>query len=163
MEEPGKEEEDKLTEINISNIEKDTERLKLAKQLTAELEVNDLPNENPDDDNLSKYTSETEKGVKVLDSTTNINRKAIFHDLGRIKSWRESLDKPRDGDDRALSPESPIIEENTSIMEQNIATVLGELPDVNGGDDGISHGAARRLTELENKINRKHTLSGKNT
>ena len=153
-----------LMEINISNIQRDTERLRLAKQLTAT--EDDMTATTPkDDDNLSHYTTETEEGVKVLDTTSSINRKAIFHDLGRLKSWRESVDKEKEDGGRSndLSLEETINEEH---MEKNIDSLLGELPDVGGCEGGgkifeVSGGAEKKLCELENKINSRHLNMGK--
>ena len=43
------------------------------------------------DDDLSHYTLDTESGLKVLDTTYSINRKAIFHDFDRLKKLKESV------------------------------------------------------------------------
>ena len=164
MEEKEAEYNETLMEINISNIRRDTERLKIAKQLTIDAQEDEPSSSAPkDDDNLDNYTLETEEGVKVLDSTSSINRKAIFHDLGRIKSWRESLDKPKeDGGHDGLSLQETISEEHASIiMEKNIDSVLGELPDLHDKTSCVSDGAEKRLCEIENKINCKHLDVGK--
>lgn len=142
----------KLTKTNITSIEKDTERLRKLKE---ESNVDDVNFEN-DDDDLSEYTH-MEDGVKILNDTSTINRKAIFHDLDRIKHWRESMDKEKD-----VLPEKPTEQcekHFTPIMEKNVDEILNQLPSV-GTDVVESDASVKRLEEIEGKLKRGYTLDG---
>ena len=115
-----------LTKTNIEGIEKDAERLRIFRQ-NSKCESGDV-HFNEDVDDLANYTHE-EDGVKVLDDTTTINRKAIFHDLNRLKNWRLSVDK-----ERQLDPGSEKSDESEkqfeTINENNIDEILNQLPDI---------------------------------
>ena len=148
-----------IDKTNIESINKDAERLK---------SLNTSKNDDRDDfhedvDDLSKYTH-IEDGVKVLKDTTSINRKAIFHDLDRLKHWRESMDQ-----DNANKTDSKVNEDNQTadttnlepIMEKNIDLILNQLPDVHisGDDKGSTDSrASEKLNQIEAKIKRRYTL-----
>jgi len=102
--------------------------------------------------------------VQVLKDTTSINRKAIFHDLDRLKHWRESMDQ-----DNVNKTDSKVNEENQTVgtvnlepvMEKNIDRILNQLPDVqfSGDDKGSTDSkASEKLDQIEAKIKRRYTL-----
>ena len=154
-----------LVEININNIKKDEERLKVAKQVSQHFEDQTIieSDENTDIDDLAKYSHEEDDGVKVLDNTTVINRKAIFHDLYRLKHWRESMDQGSEeisGLKQHSTLSSPEESVTVPVMEQNIDLILNSLPDVQGNDASDDAAAIEKLNELENKLERKYSLQG---
>lgn len=156
-------EEIKLTETNIESINRDAEKLRnVNKQITSS-EAND----DDVDDGLSNYTDVQEDGVSILKDTTAINRKAIFHDLNRLKKWRESVDQQRDSDDTNSNTSVSRSNSQTAtvepIMEKNIDSILDKLPDVVGGGEdkgSFDSKAVEKLYELEDKIRRSYTLDG---
>lgn len=145
----------KLIEDNINNIKKDEERLKLAKQASLKTE-DKYADEGTDIDDLSKYTHVAD-GVKVLNDTSSINRKAIFHDLDRIKHWRESMEKTSPEPTKMSSSVDNTITEEP-IMDQNVDLILNSLPAVDQGTSHNEEAAVKKLDELQQKLERKYSL-----
>ena len=108
-----------------------------------------------------------EDGVSILKDTTSINRKAIFHDLNRLKHWREAVDQ--ESIDNTTNTDSSSHETTQTfepIMEKNIDSILDKLPDVieTGRVDkgSVDSKAAEKLNQLEHKLESKYTLDRKN-
>ena len=146
-----------LTDMNIKSIEKDTQRIRTASRPA----INDLVEDDIDD--LSKYTNEDD-GVKVLQDTTSINRKAIFHDLNRLKHWRQSMDqsKPEKNEKEIddLPEKEPVF---TPIMESNMDLILNSMPDVKvddeGGDESNEKAAIEKLNIIEKKLSKQYSMT----
>jgi len=151
----GDNQEDMLSEINIASIKKDEEKLKLLKAQT----IDESETTNTDNDDISVYTHVTDGGVKVLNDTSSINRKAIFHDLDRLKHWRESVDHDKESS-KSVDILATQKEELQPVMDKNIDTILNNLPDIDHETTNIQL-AAEKLNELELKIARKYSLNRK--
>lgn len=148
------------TDVNIQCIEKDTERIRTLSKIESE-KNNDKQQFKDDVDDLSKYTHD-EDGVKVLNDTTSINRKAIFHDLDRLKHWRESMDQSSEKEvEKEESCNIPEKEGFPPIMENNMDIILNSLPDLKPDDEETNvdeEAAIEKLNKIEEKLARKYSL-----
>ena len=111
-----------------------------------------------DHDDLSQYIKDdANDNLKVLENTYTINRKAIFHDLDRLRRWRESLDEdeinsPNNGFN--YQPSTASIKELSNPMDDNIDLILASLPHVESSDPISNTAGERKLEELEHRIRR---------
>lgn len=147
------------TDENIKYIEKDAERIK---QLSRSGNEENKEVIQDDVDDLSKYTDEDE-GVKVLKDTTSMNRKAIFHDLNRLKHWQESMDQTTsEKNEKDDNEDIPTKEQNIApIMETNMDIILNSLPNVKVDDEGNDNNdkaAIEKLNKIEEKLSKKYSL-----
>ena len=129
----------------------------------------DRPTENPDLDSFSQYTLEVDHGIKILDTTPAINRKAIFNDLDRLRRWKESVDNPSKevfvSDDEqedatttndslnALNEVAPTTLDNKADIDMDY--ILNSLPDVANFDGGLANNlnCYGKLNQLEHQVN----------
>lgn len=105
----------------------------------------------------------------MLDTTLEINRKAIFSDFDRLRHWQQSVDKSNekiDGGDMFINEPSDFTfkttEENKkeSSMDNNIDFLLESLPSVSDNTDqpfdsntASMNEAMDKLTQIENRLN----------
>lgn len=150
------------TDVNIKSIEKDAERIRTLSR-SENTENKEVPPD-VDVDDLSKYTDEDE-GVKVLKDTTSMNRKAIFHDLNRLKHWRESMDQTKtlEKNEKEVLNDIPAKEQEsnfTPIMETNMDIILSSLPDVKSDEEGDANdmAAIEKLNNIEKKLSKQYSL-----
>ena len=130
-----------ISKLNIDSIKKDEEKLKVCRQSTLELnaELEGLKKEELEDG--FTYTHTDSSGARVLDDTSTINRKAIFHDLDMYRKYKESVD------------------DTEKSVDKNIDQQLIRLPTV---DETFNTKevlmAAEKLNEMEKEIERKASI-----
>lgn len=158
-----------LFETNISAVDEDIARSKNITHNATSDALFDSFNETADVDELDNFTLETESGIKVLDTTLEINRKAIFSDFDRLKRWQQSIDKTNvdqniDGDDMFINEPSDFQfkanpdesnKKDTSTVDDNIDFLLESLPNLSDSvNQAVSmNEAIDKLTEIENRLN----------
>eukprot|EP00111_Clytia_hemisphaerica_P008325 TCONS_00024302-protein len=83
-----------LFEANVSAIDEDIQRSKNIVKFDFDRQDDHLAA--CDTNDVNNFTLETENGLKMLDTTSTINKKSIFSDLDRIRKWQEQagVDNP---------------------------------------------------------------------
>jgi len=85
-----------LFETNVSEVDKD---IQLSKNLQFAFQNEFMASSNGNDQD--DFTLETEDGLKMMDTTSTINKKAIFSDFDRLRKWQQqSIDKTEDEEDK---------------------------------------------------------------
>ena len=127
-----------LFESNLNAVDEDIARSKHAVQNITPTSLFETSNETHDLDELGNFTLETESGIKVLDTTLEINRKAIFSDFDRLKRWQhQTMNKSLDNmDDMFISESSDHsfqqqrVDDSKNNIDSDIENMLETLPNL---------------------------------
>lgn len=149
---------DSLPKVNIDAINRDLQKLQsLREHMVFEAEPAMLSNmeAGADSDNLEQYLDDDpEDRLKVLENDFTINRKAVFHDIDRLRKWRESLDQDNEEAHTKYEPSMTAWKEVESIpiSEANVDAILNKLPDVDPAGAAPGSMGSAALAFLEKKL-----------
>ena len=119
---------------------------------------------------MDGFTLEAEKGLKMLNNTSALNKKAIFNDFDRLRKWQEANEKSEDETNKNLflskSPDSLFqSEENNgksaALCPHGINLLLDPFASIVDGDDKFDSnlGGEDRLKQLEERMNESDFVS----
>ena len=149
-----------LFEMNVSAIDGDIEKSRNL-QILSHKSLEDQFDQN----NIEDFTLETENGLKVLDATSTLNKKAIFSDFDRLRRLQETSEKIDDENNKSLflskSPDSLFQSEESkektgAPCPHGINLLLDPFASIVDEDDKFEDSnlcGEDRLKQLEERMN----------
>ena len=157
-----------LFETNVSAIDEDIQRSKNIARFDLDKQDDHLTA--CDTNDVNNFTLETENGLKMLDTTSRINKRSIFSDLDRIRKWQEqagvdkSEEDENDKKDLFLSKSPDHLFQSTENKEKSGANMVDDVDisllldpfssvvDDHDKYENPNFDSASRLKELEERM-----------
>lgn len=151
---------------NVSAVNDDLERSKILHHTYEDPYYNNYMGSS-DNTDVDNFTLETENGLKVLDTTIAINRKAIYNDFDRLRKWQQSIDGDDNKDELFIDKSKDVftsVEPKASACDKHendsdINLLLDPFASVVDDDDKYENlrsdedGAEDRLKQLTEHMN----------